>query len=164
MTINTVRGLAYWAKLSKPVPGYNPEEKQWSLDVTLDSENASKLVSLGLTKGLKNKGDSRGAFYTFIRREIKKKSGKPNQPIAVTDSNGNPWPANKLIGNGSEVEVKFNVFEVPAFGKLPAHNKDAILEVSVVKHIEYVRPEEPPAGSNIGSPSGYKESWKGDVV
>jgi hypothetical protein len=153
--VKEITGIAYWAKVFNLIPAYNQGEKEWSIDVSLDAENKGLMVMHGLEKGIKNKGDARGDFYTFKRRELKKKTNQPNQPIGILGPDGKKFEGTS-IGNGSLVKVRFNVFTVPAFGKSPAHNKDAILQVQVLELVEYKRPEE---GSTQTATSGG-ETWK----
>lgn len=156
---HTITGLAYWAKIvGKPGKAYNPGEFSWSIDVSLDAEAKKTILGLGLK--VRNKGDERGDYYTFERRELKKKTGVPNKPIYVTDSDGGKFPDGVLIGNKSLVKVKFNVFEVPAFAKLPPHNKEAILEVQILEHVPYVFKD----GAQTAKPvNNTSENWKETV-
>lgn len=156
---HTITGLAYWAKIvGKPGKAYNPGEFSWSIDVSLDAEAKKTILDLGLK--VRNKGDERGDFYTFERRELKKKTGVPNKPIYVTDAEGGKFPDGVLIGNKSLVNVKFNIFEVTAFGKLPPHNKEAILEVQVLELVPYVAK----VGAQAPQPTNSKtENWKETV-
>lgn len=157
--IQKIIGKAYWTKLlGAPVKAYNPEEREWTIDVSLDTEASAFMSSLGLGKLIKNKHDARGQFFQFTRREFKKNTEVHNKPIKVVDAFGDDWPQDKPIGNGSVVEVKFNVFTVEAWQKIPAHNKAAVLEVRVLELVEYKRPVE-----DTSKVPGA-QSWKGDVV
>lgn len=142
--VHTITGTAFYAKvLGAPKPAYNPGEKEWSIDVCVSPDTVAKLGTLGLSHEVKTKGDARGIFVSFKRRELKKKTGLPNGPITVLDQFAKGWPAEKLIGNGSTVSVKFKTFDVPAFGKRPAHKGWAILEIRVLDHVEYIPPAKP---------------------
>lgn len=158
--VHTIIGNAFWAKiLGGPQPAYNPGEKQWSIDVSLDNDGVKKMNNLGLGREVKTKGDARGIFVTFIRRELKKKTGQPNQPIRVVGVDGKDWDKSTLLGNGTNVEVKFKIYTVPAFGKSPAHQRAAILEVKVLELVPYVK-----KSSVQNSTQSENQGWKGDVV
>lgn len=148
-----ITGKVYWAKIiGQPVQAYNENEKEWTIDVALDDNALDTIKSLGLGWKVKNKGDERGDYYIFQRRELKKKDNTPNQPISVVDAQGKPWDGG-LIGNGSLVQVEFNTFLVPAYKKLAAHQKDAILSVTVLEHVPYVKPDKSEGNT-------AKENWK----
>lgn len=136
-------GRAFWTFLQpeNPAPAYNEGEFEWGLDVTIeDAAREAMLRDAGLGPKIKNKGDDRGDFLTF-RRSTKKKGGPDrgddNNPIPVLGPDGKPWDTDILIANGSEVQVTFNVYQSSYRGKL-LDPKPALLEVKVLKHIEYV--------------------------
>jgi hypothetical protein len=109
-----IRGKGNWMKiLGAPVLNYAGDGKEWTMDITPDEEGIATLREVGLADRLKNKGDDRGEFIPFRQRE-KRMDGTLNRPVSVVDADGNPWPQDKLIGNGSTVDVKF---EVKDYGK-----------------------------------------------
>jgi hypothetical protein len=137
-----IKGVAYWASIcGKPKPGYNNGPDEWSLDLSVDKETVARLTELGLKKKIKNKDDARGQFITFKRKAIKKdrETGKevPNNPIRIVDHRGEPWPQDKLIGNGSTLNVRFNVNTRPGFQGGPATQAADILSVQVWDHKPY---------------------------
>lgn len=73
-------------------------------------------------------------FIKFKRMEfyIDRKTGekKKNKPIEVIDAYGKPWNQETLIGNGSEVNVRFRVYE--GFKKQTQTIIDAIQVVNLV--------------------------------
>lgn len=169
----TISGTCYWAQIiGSPKPGYDPEEKQWTVDIVPDSKGLERLSYLGLTSRLKP--DERGThdgkdFLKFYRREFKRNTSPPkaNQPIDIIYKDGGEGD---LIGNGSEVSVEFNVYDVPAKGRLPATRGTAILSVTVLKLVTYVRPEEDNSQDAVETRTKRKqvnsgvETWKGDVA
>jgi hypothetical protein len=106
------------------------------MDVTPDEAGKQTLEELGLGERLKNKKDDRGDFIAFRQKE-KRMDGSFNRRISVTDAQGNPWPQDKLIGNGSIVDVKFE-FKDYGKGKYPGLYPQA---VRILKHQEYQRQE-----------------------
>jgi hypothetical protein len=128
-----LKGKAFWAKIvGGPQLAFDKVTKEWSVDVSLDAEGVKQAADLGISSKVKNKGDDRGNFITFKRRE-KKTDGTPNQAIRIYDHHGQPWKGG-LIGNGSEVNVKFNVYE-GRNGKRPV-----ILALQVWNHVPYEGP------------------------
>jgi hypothetical protein len=135
-TTHVIRGTLNWAKvLGAPQFNEYAKEKQWSVDVSPDDKGLAELKRLKLSTGekskLKNKKDGRGDFISFRQSEFKK-NGEPNDPIKITDAQGNPWPANKLIGNGSKADVKFSYCD---FG---ATKGSYIKAIRVLEHVPYV--------------------------
>lgn len=142
-----IRGKAFWAKiLGDPVPGYDPDQKEWTIDVTVDDEARATLEELGLGDKIKNKtdekpDDERGDFITFKRKALKS-DGTEARPIRVVDRKKNEWPQDKLIGNGSEVFVQFAVNEWEYRGRSGV--KPGIMSVMVVDHVPYESSDELP--------------------
>jgi len=134
-----IRGTAYWAKiLGEPAPGYDPNDKEWSIDVTVDAEARKTLADLGLEDKIKNKDDERGDFISFKRKGYKQ-DGERAKNIVVVDKKRQPWPEEDLIGNGSEVAVQFLADEWE-YGK-KSGVRAAILKVMVLDHVPYGKDE-----------------------
>jgi hypothetical protein len=132
-----IQGKAYWAKVvGDPVKGYNPGEFEWSIDVTVDANTKKQLKELGVLDRVKDKADERGAFITFKRKSVKA-DGTPAKPIRIVDSDGKEWDGKTKIGNGSIVNVKFAVNEIPAFGGGKPRLKPSILAVQVWDLVPY---------------------------
>ena len=132
-TTHVIRGELNWAKvLGAPVMNEFAKERQWSVDVTPNAEGLAELKRLKLNSKLKNKG--KGDFIAFRQSEFKK-DGSPNDPITITDAQGNPWPANKKIGNGSVGDVKFSYTD---FGTTKG---SYIKAIRILKHVPYVAQE-----------------------
>jgi hypothetical protein len=135
--VHTIRGKVYWAKvLGEPVLNYGGDGKEWTMDVAPNDEGKQLLKDLGLGDRLKNKGDDRGDFLAFRQKE-KRLDGSFNRRISVSDAEGNPWPHDRLIGNGSDVDVKFEVKDYGK-GKFPGLYPQA---VRILHHNEYQRQE-----------------------
>lgn len=130
-----IRGTLNWAKvLGNPVYNEYAKKKQWSVDVTPDEAGMKTLKDLKLLTKIKNKEDDRGDFISFRQDEFRK-SGDPNLPITITDIKGNPWPENKLLGNGTVADVKFSYQD---FGTTKG---SYIKAIRVLKHVPYVPKE-----------------------
>lgn len=135
--VKTLTGKANWAfVVGPPKPAYNEGEKEWSIDLVLDAESVAEAHKLGMGGRIKN------GVMKFTRAEIKKAGpdkGVHNKPITVINPDGSAWDQNVLIGNGSDVKVKFNIYQPKPFGKKTFPLKGAILEVTVVNLVPYVK-------------------------
>lgn len=102
-----IKGQAHWAKIvGKPGWGYKQQYKEWSMDVAIDADTRAALIKAGCDGSyIKNKGDDRGDFVTFKRRELKA-DGTAGKPIAIEQKDGSEWDQKTLIGNGSTVLCK----------------------------------------------------------
>lgn len=129
-----ISGIAHWAKIvGAPGWGYKKQHKEWSMDVAIDENTRKALLAAGVDgKYIKNKGDEKGDFLTFRRRETKA-DGQPGKPIAIVDAKGNDWDGKTLIGNGSLVQAKLALNEVEGQKTL----KPGLLKVRVVKLVEF---------------------------
>lgn len=141
-TTHVIRGTLNWAKvIGKPRWNEYAKENQWSVDVTPDKEGMAELKRLGLTTGakskIKDKGDARGKFISFRQGEFKK-NGEPNEPIKVTDAQGNALPAGVLLGNMTKADVKFSYTD---FGETKG---SYIRAIRVLELVPYVSQEFPP--------------------
>ena len=127
-SIKFVSGKAYWASVCAPNTTFEPS---WCIDVTLDEKTKVELESIGLN--IHNKGDERGDFIK-IKRKVMKRDGTEREAPTVVDSKRNPWD-NSLIGNGSDVNVKFKVYEYE-YNKKHGVSAD-LIAVQVVNLIPY---------------------------
>lgn len=104
-----VSGKIYWAKiLGKPVTNYDGDGKEWTYE--LEPDDTSFLKEHKLLDRLKTKYDDRGPFLTLKKPEITS-TGEKNEPIRVYDENNEPWDPTKLIGNGTQVDVKLRIVD-----------------------------------------------------
>lgn len=105
-----IRGKARWAKiLGAPVNGYKSKlekNKEWTFDLEIDEETQAVLTEQGFGDRLKTKD---GAVTFKFKRKAYKADGTASKPIKVVDAAGNDWDPEKLIGNGSILNVKYNV-------------------------------------------------------
>lgn len=129
-----IKGKAHWAKvLGAPGWGYKKQHKEWSVDVAIDDATKERLLAEGMGKTyIKNKGDERGNFITFRRRELKR-DGTPGKPIEVLDRTGKDWDQKKLIGNGTVVNAKIILNDVDGEN----YKKPGLLKLQIVDLVEY---------------------------
>lgn len=125
----------FWAKvLGDPVPNYNRDGNEWTFDFVPDKESMKLIKGLNPGPKLKNKGDDRGDFIQF-KQKAERADGTPNRPITVVDARNRLWNHDVKIGNGSKVEVKFNV--VPYKTTVGVYPQ----AIRVLELVEYVRQE-----------------------
>ena len=103
-----------WAKLGDNAGNkYMSEEKEWSIDVVLDDDKASKWTEAGISPKVKEKD---GLKTVTIRKDcVYAKSGDPQKAPMVFDKFGKPLDV--LIGNDSVANVQFSVREWEFQGK-----------------------------------------------
>lgn len=126
--------------------------KHWSMRLYPDPKSFEEFKRMGLQQ--KRKKDEDGEFVTFRRNLLKPWKLKPGEspefdPPKVTDEFGGPWDEDKLVGNGSEVTVKLEVYQT-------ANGPGARIEgVRIDKWVEYIPPQEGPndTDSSEGKPS-----------
>lgn len=104
-------GKCKWAKLDKPDEKYN----KYAIDLYLDSETEKAFYDTGLS--LRVKSDEEGKFVTFSRgidRLLEGMEEKPKKLIRTGEEDGKPVyePFEDLIGNGSIVTVKVDVYKL----------------------------------------------------
>lgn len=109
------RGKLSFAKiLGDPVLNYSKDGKEWKLDLVVDKDTVKEAKRLGIGERVKTKeGYLDGqTFMTFKQRELRK-DGTPNEPIKVIDIRDQPWDPRKLLGNGTDADVKFVIVKNP---------------------------------------------------
>ena len=128
--MSIISGEAYWSHVITPNTKFNPDG-EWSIEVcNLDAKNKKVAEGDGLT--IKNKDDDRGDFVT-LKQYARTKDGSPRK-ISVKDSQRNPFPNDKLIGNGSKVNVSYFPKEYTVYG---GGVKGYLNAVQVVDLVEY---------------------------
>ena len=101
--MSIISGEAYWAHVITPNTKFNPDG-EWSIEIcNLNAKNKKVAEGDGLT--IKNKGDERGDFVT-LKQYARNKEGT-FRPMSVKDSERNPFPSSKRIGNGSKVNASY---------------------------------------------------------
>ena len=126
-------GKCHYASLVEPNTKFDPV---WTIQIEVNDENRSAIEGANLP--ITNKGDDRGDFV-IIKRKVFRKDGSERQAPIVKDSQNNPWN-NKLIGNGSLVNVKAIPYEWNYAGKTGISAD--LAAVQVVDFIEYTASRE----------------------
>lgn len=157
-----IQGKAYWFKVIGKAHGGYPNgtgPAEWSTDISIDAATRAKLEAEGADESsFKNKGDDRGDFIQFKRREIRQ-DGEKAVPYGVFGPDAKPWPAGKLVGNGSTVRVKCQIQERPAQGGKKVM-KPTAFSFQIVEHIPYEGADEfEPVDSGV---IGTVEDWSGE--
>lgn len=125
------QGKAKWVKIHQP-DGYG----NWKLDLYLNPESLNKLTELKTNKdgvsGILNtiKEDEDGKFTTFKRPQQKMMKGKVVgfAPPEVLMADGTTPLRDQMIGNGSDVTVKVQIYTYnkPGGGKGKATRLESI--------------------------------------
>ena len=134
-----LRGKASFAKiLGDPVLNYNKDGKEWKMDLVIDKDTVKEVKALGIGDRVKTKeGYVDGRPHLTFKQSELRRDGTPNKPIPVKDILQKDWDHSKLIGNESDVEVKFVVMDHGPGKK----NGVYIRSVRVLKLVEYDRKE-----------------------
>lgn len=138
-TTVTLRGKASFAKiLGAPVLNYSKDGKEWKMDLVITKDTVKEVKGYGIGDRVKSKDDYLDGrpFLSFKQAELRK-DGTPNDPIKVVDINGKPWDHTKLIGNESDVDVKFRVVDYGVGKK----NGVYIAAVRILNLVPYERQE-----------------------
>ncbi len=99
-------GKIYWAKiLGDPRMNYNGDGKEWTLEFEPNEDGLKVFKAHKLTDRIKTDKEDR-APYVKLR---KKADPADPRPIRVYSADNTEWPSDKLIGNGSVVDVKLSI-------------------------------------------------------
>lgn len=108
-------GKIYWAKIvgEKALhPNYDGDSRQWAYELVPD--DTTFLKEHRLLDRLKDKEDpknpDKGEFLVLKKPEFTV-AGDKNDPIRIYDENNEPWGDERLIGNGSKVDVKLSIVD-----------------------------------------------------
>jgi hypothetical protein len=159
-----MRGKASFARiLGDPVLNYNKDGKEWKMDFEITKDSIKELKDLGIGDRVKSKDNylDGAPFLSFKQAEFKR-DGKPNEPIKVVDIIQNPWPQDTMIGNGSDIEVKFVVVDYGPGKKSGVY----IRSVRVLNLVRYDRQdfetvaEDDPFYANVKEAQMFAEALK----
>ena len=130
----------HWAKVLGPArPKYNPKDgNEWTVDLEFTKEQLKALAKEGFTVApfLKK---SRDGSYEYIRysRDEKDADGNPQKPIPIVMGDGKtPWPQDKLLGNGTVVDIKYKLTD-PYKVRGETRTKLVVFEMMVRDHKAY---------------------------
>lgn len=128
--MSIITGKAQWASVIQPNTKYEPV---WCIDVcNLDAKAKKILKADGIAHKIKNVGDDRGDFIKITQKVNKKDGTKFDAPKVV---DGMKRPFTQLIGNGSEVAVKYKARDWEHSGN--SGIKADLKAVQVLKHVPY---------------------------
>jgi|TARA_R100000093_G_C1945623_1_gene74378 hypothetical protein len=148
--MSVISGEAYWAHVIVPNTKFNTDG-EWSIEIcNLDKTNKGIAEADGLT--IKNKNDERGEFVT-LKQYARTKEGA-FRAISVKDSERNPFPSEKRIGNGSKVNASY--FPKP-YTQYGGGVKGYLNAVQVVDLVEYS------VDDFDVVPGGYVSNGSGDI-
>jgi len=139
-----LRGKVSYAKvLGDPVLNYAKDGKEWKVDFY--DFPIKEVKALGIGDRVKQKDDYLDGkpFMSFKQSELKR-DGKPNFPIKVEDISGKPWPQDKLLGNGTGVDLKFVKMDFGPGKKAGVY----IRALRILDHVPYERSEFSPIASD----------------
>ena len=119
----------------------------WSMRLYPDPKSLTTFKSLELNNHVKK--DDEGTYITLRRPVDKKWAVKPGEskefdPPKVRDKDGENWNDRGLIGNGSHVTVKLEVYSTPK------GNGSRIDEVRIDEWVKYENPDAP-SNVNVGA-------------
>lgn len=151
-----IRGRARWAKiLGAPQNGYKStaeKNKEWSFEVEPDEDSLLALRQQGFEDRLKEKD---GVITFKFKRKAYKVDGTAAKKIAVVDRKGQAWDQDTLIGNGSILNVKYNI--------RPWKDGDGqsadVLAVQVYELVPYEGGEQFPIDDDGDAPVKENEQW-----
>jgi len=127
-----IKGIAQWAKILKPVDNYGATAKEYTMDLLIEPEVVDALKEEKLGNKIKEKEGYDLPYIKFVQPE-KTRDGELLTPPRVKDRYGRDWDSEVLIGNGSVVNVRFDIRE-GVFNKTP-WRKPALREVQVWEHV-----------------------------
>lgn len=99
-------GLNWCKLLGSPVPNYNKDGFEWTVDVVLTEEHLSLFKKAGVSKSYIKETDDGESYFKYVRKADERDDGsKPNR-VPIVDAYGDPWNQETLIGNGSKADIK----------------------------------------------------------
>jgi hypothetical protein len=149
-----LNGKCKWACVKTPNTTFEPA---WSIDIVINDSQEKEIRKLGL----KPKVDKDGDTVIKLKRKVDRRDGTTNEAPKVVDANNEPF--DKLIGNGSTVNVIFSVFEWE--NKFGSGVSADLKGVQVVDHVPFGDDEDfEPVAKNESAPSkpAAKKSSKAD--
>lgn len=108
-------GKIYWPKIVGERAlhdNYDGDAKQWAYELVPD--DTTFLKEHKLLDRLKDKEDAKNpdkGEYLYLRKPELTRDGEKNEPIRIYDADNNPWPEDKLLGNGTSVDFKLQIVD-----------------------------------------------------
>lgn len=103
-----VSGIIKWAKIvgdKALTPNYERTGREWTFQFHPD--DTTFLKDHKLLDRLKDKGEPEGPYLILKKPEFNKE-GEKNEPFRIYDEDNELWD-DRLIGNGSRVDVKLDI-------------------------------------------------------
>ena len=103
-----IEGEILWANNLFTPDSYEGGPAYFKCNLKVDLETRDKFKDSGVRTKIRNEDD---AFVVVLKRPEEPKIGKDGKPFGggrpkITDADGEPWPEDTLIGNGSRVLAK----------------------------------------------------------
>jgi hypothetical protein len=148
-------GKVYWASVvgEKSLrKNYDGDGREWSFE--FEPEDPSFLKDhrlldrlkdpLAYAKRLEDRGEkekAKSAYesaegrgdYLLLKKPELKRDGEKHEPFRIYDENNQPWDEDKLIGNGSKVDVKLSIVDWGPGKKKSIYAK----AIRVTEHVPY---------------------------
>lgn len=131
-----IRGKAQYPKIINPVPNYNKDGFEWTIDLALDPAGVAQATAEISKKKLKD-SDAFGPYIRFKQgtqyKDAVTGEMKTRKAPEVVDAAGKPWNPDVKIGNGSLVDIKAQVVDYGAGKELGVY----LQKVRVLDLISY---------------------------
>lgn len=124
-----IKGKAKWAHVQKPNTKF--EYDRWEITIEVDFDTYERYTS---EVNFGHKETDNGTYEIRLEMPTHQASGAPNKPPLVVDKKAKPMT--DLIGNGSEVLVKYRTFFYEK-GRQKGKTRAYLLGVQVVDLVEY---------------------------
>lgn len=146
-----LRGISYWARLYEGQEDEYNDKVFTKITVELDNESWEKYNKsrMKLRPRPVTSDDDAPDGITFRRevegKMVKSRTGKDKELGGgypkVVDKNGDEMTSDQLIGNGSLVEVKVSVYDIPS-RKLVGHRLEEVKVLELVPYEPYDEDDE----------------------
>lgn len=136
----TIEGKVKWFKvLGEPRENkFKNNEREWSFQIAVTSKDKLLFRQYKVKKPIKF-DEEIGDYVNLSYPEYDKKSKRANPKIIVVDAEGNEWPQDKWIGNGSTVSatVDLEKYEFTKDGETISGAKVIPRKIVILDHSEY---------------------------
>lgn len=142
-----IEGIGEWAhNLFVPdIKFPNKKHPEWGgrrhVTLRLSKDEYKKMKDVGLSHRVKPDPETFEYIYrpSVWEYGTRKDGTVFERPIEIVDKDGNPWPEDVTIGNGSKLVVKVETYTAKYEGTT---SKEATLvRVQVVDHVKYENPD-----------------------
>ena len=130
-----IEGTAYWASLTRPNEKFEP---MWRLDLAVDDKTAEDFKSQGISVGETVIDEQTISNIVRFKRKVSKANGDKNTQPTLVDANKEPL--DKIVGNGSKVNVMYKSYPWNFKGKTGIGLD--LQAVKVLDLVEYIPQEE----------------------